>query len=52
MVRIALVAKYIRIDSDVSDVFKDAYASVLKALYHAAMFGKRKLEIEVRGAAE
>lgn len=45
MVRIALVAKYIR---EESAIFTDAYASVIKALMHAAMFAKRRMEIEVR----
>ena len=40
---IAFVAKYI--NSDCDDVFYDAYASVIKALKHAAIYSSRKLKI-------
>jgi len=42
-IKIAFVAKYINSDSD--DVFYDAYASVIKALKHAAIYSCRKLKI-------
>ncbi|KAF7624683.1 CTP synthase [Meloidogyne graminicola] len=42
-ITIAFVAKYINSDSD--DVFYDAYASVIKALKHAAIYSSRKLKI-------
>lgn len=42
-VSIALVAKYVNVDNGV--VFSDAYASVIKALRHAAVFSSRKIDI-------
>ncbi|KAL3108601.1 hypothetical protein niasHT_015523 [Heterodera trifolii] len=42
-VRIALVAKYVCVDS--GTVFTDAYASVIKALSHAAICASRKINI-------
>uniref|UniRef100_A0A183BQY6 CTP synthase n=1 Tax=Globodera pallida TaxID=36090 RepID=A0A183BQY6_GLOPA len=42
-VRIALVAKYVKADS--GKVFTDAYASVVKALQHAAVCASRKVNI-------
>jgi CTP synthase len=43
VVSVALVAKYVNSDND--HVFYDAYASVIKALRHAAVFSSRRVEI-------
>lgn len=46
IVKIALVGKYVSRNSD--KIFEDAYASVVKALHHAALHCGKKLKIEVR----
>lgn len=45
VVKIALVGKYVTDNTE--KVFEDAYASVIKALHHAALHCNQKLEIKV-----